>query len=155
MQLVHDREIASFVNTAIKLRNPSKEEISDPLSTILPRQNYHGVKTGVQKSRAPGHRGDKFLRCRLIHPALLLRFFTLTPLANLHHFLIWALTFYNCITSKISKPYDKISQHFNPKRTTKYELLFFLSPLMSMNVNVAMYQTYNNTTAQACRQCRP
>jgi len=93
MRLVHDSEIASFVNTAIYssgIQQRSRFVARGPRSMFLLRQNHLGVKTGVHKSRVPGRRGDKFLRCRLIHPALVLSLFAPTPLANFNHYLICA-----------------------------------------------------------------
>ena len=62
-----------------------------------PRQNHLGVKTGVQKSRMPGRRGEKFLRCRLIHPTLVLSRFAPTPFANFNYYLICAHFRFNAL----------------------------------------------------------
>ena len=58
MQLLQDSETESFVDAAVKIRNPAKQDISDPISsTLFFRQSHPGIK-----SRAPDGRGGKFLR---------------------------------------------------------------------------------------------
>ena len=56
-----------------------------------------GKEQGCTKSRAPGRRGDKFLTCRLIHPALVLSLFAPNPLANFNHYLICAHFRFNAL----------------------------------------------------------
>jgi hypothetical protein len=62
-----------------------------------PRQNRLGVKTGVHKSRVPGRRCEKFLRCRPIHATLVLSRFAPTPFANFNDYLICAHFRFNAL----------------------------------------------------------